>query len=181
MQRINCRLFSKILLFTMMMLINIANADKLADLGLTPDGKPLIKQFEKRKERAGICLYADTGPHFVVREELELVKTQDLLTRATTIAELVIKGPTEEEKQIGFKQLFPPETKLYRIELNNQNTLRLLIDFPDEFISDASQVACKFDLIIDSLIKSLQVLPITGFEVLARKPGSNEYLPLDTF
>jgi hypothetical protein len=157
--------------------ISTLHADKLDDLGLDRSGKPIIISAPKEHY---VLLPGQFGFVPLARPELPPSRA-DLKTRVTAVAKLVIAGPTEKEKRAGIKQVFPPGTTLVAVKIDEQQRAQFLIDFPESFISDPKAVAARFDWLTDSIISSLQDSPIISFELLARKPGTQEYLPLDRF
>ena len=152
-------------------------SDKLADFGLGPDGKPLVQ--EKPSSVPSIILPVESGYVAVPRPELALQKTDDVRTQAVTIVRAILD--TSREKISDQRhQPFPSPTSLHDIEFAD-GKLRVLLDFPDDFISSAALVQQNFDRISQAVILNLQNLPIQSFQILARKPGTSDYLPLDSF
>jgi len=173
-----------IYLLTILFITFTIQADKLDDLGLDENGKPIQTPEPEKPIGQTIMLRGEYGLTPLQRPELLIPESADIKTKATTIVEAVIAGPTENEKAEGIKQVFPEGTSLEEViieEKNGEIYAKFLINFPDSFISEPSNIGANFDWITSSIIKSLQELPIVSFEVLARDPKTDNYLPLDKF
>jgi len=173
-----------IYLLTILFITFTIQADKLDDLGLDENGKPIQTPEPEKPIGQTIMLRGEYGLTPLQRPELLIQESADIKTKAIAIVEAVIAGPTENEKTEGIKQVFPEGTSLEEViieEKNGEIYAKFLIKFPDSFISEPMNIGANFDWITGSIIKSLQELPIVSFEVLARDPKTNDYLPLDKF
>lgn len=159
---------------------NVAFADKLDDFQLDRDGKPLADTASSAAAPV-LLLPGASGYARVERPELRTAKAGDVLTQAKAISGLVVAGPTADEKLKGVQSTFPEGSRLHDVIIDGDWKVSVLIDFPDDFITSPTCVQGVFDSISDSIIKNLQGLPLRSFEVLARKPGTTDYLPLDRF
>ena len=166
------------LCLVLFLLVPCVFADKLDDLSLT------VSQKSSELENSRIMLLSNYGLVSVARPELNLPKKTDLESTVIDIVNLVIAGPNEEEKSKGIKSVFPEGTILNKVAIEKKESgdfVDIFIDFPEEYISNPSNIEGNFDWFSGSIIKSLQNLPINSFKILAHDPKSKTYLPLDNF
>lgn len=156
-----------------------ALADKLADFGLDSRGKPIGRE-ERQPPVPSIVLPGAGGYSKLARPELAASGSADVAERARLISKLIVAGPTAEERKLGASTPLPAGTSLTDVIVSG-DSVKILLDLPEDFVTSATRVADKFDAISDAFIRNLQQLPLRSFEVLARKPGSSDYLPLDRF
>lgn len=164
-----------------LMLCQMVRADKMESLGLTPEGKPLLQDYQK-PAGTNLMLPAPGGYVLLNRAELLLNQDEEISIQAQTILQSVIQGPNEAERQKGIEPVFPEGTQLANLVFDKtEKALRIYLDIPESFLADAGLVEAHFDWWSQAVIKNLHQLPIASFKILARKAQSGEYLPLDSF
>jgi len=178
-----CEMNERLLIVCVLFLcvgIGSVQADKLDELGLTEDGKP-IQTGQPVSSKEVILLPSPFGLTAVERSSMDLSSLPDVKSKLEKIVETVLAGPTAEETKAGFRKVFPAGTRSARIVIDKQQIATVYLDFPDDFISSPGKVQANFDWITGSIQKSSMQLPLMGLAVQAKDPKTGKYLSLDTF
>ena len=85
---------------------------------------------------------------------IEKPTDEEVLSKARTIIELILAGPTEAEEYAGIFSAFPEGTKLDRLEWDGKGNLTFYFDFPAEFFRSPVNVYATGELMYDQIIKS---------------------------
>lgn len=153
--------------------------DKLAELGLGPDGKPLPEATVKVASPVVVLPVRD-GYVRVSRPELRQTVSLEPAARARAIMDAIVQSDREYENQHPREGVLPRGTQLREVALEGED-VRVLFDFPDDFVTSAASVQSRFDRIVEAVVVNLQQLPIRRFSIFARSPRSGEYVPLESF
>ncbi len=157
-------------------------ADKMSDLGLNPDGKPIGWNDAKATSlKPVIHLPAETGFAVVERPEIATSASDTLINQAKTILLTLLEGPTAEEKKQGLRSAFPEGTVFVSVEPDPIGVLVVTLTIPSSYLKNSEWMQENFDYMSQSVLKSLQNLPYLGSTIQVTNPDGKGTLPLDSF
>lgn len=159
----------------------VARADKLNDLGLDREGKPMVESTIDRGPV--VFLQSERGLVAVERSAAELKKATDTRSHAMRIAEWVIRGSMGAEKAEGLISAFTEGSRLADVRPGQEGRLVILAELPEGFLEDSARVEMQFEPMHRALEKSLflQMPEVRSVQLLVRDPARGDYVPLARF
>lgn len=161
-------------------IIQHVQADKLGELGLTPEGKPTAVSQDTLPTL--LHLPGPGGLAIVPRPEPRPLEAASVEAQAAALMAALLAGPTPEEQQQGLRSPFPEGSRYQGLEINALHVGGVKMELPAAYLKDRVRLRAESEFLKRSVAKTLQHLPLAGTFMLARPAGSaEEFRPLDDF
>jgi hypothetical protein len=93
--------------------------------------------------------------------------------------EMILSGPTPDEKEQGYFSAFPEGAMLENLEWNEKGKLTLFLKIPRDFLNSPSRVCSGYDQMFQQVEKSFYSIPIVmGFHFMAFNEDEETYRSL---
>lgn len=154
-------------------------ADKLDDLGLTREGKPII--IEREPQGAILCFDGPVDHMFVERPGLRVKAGASAEEHAAALITALLAGPNAEEAEAGAGAVFPEGARFDGLSLNELSVALVRIEFPADYLANENNLRRDYEHMSDALWMTLQNIPtLAGSLIMARPAGSGgEFTRLD--